>query len=213
MQIVPLTRSSTSKQAGQPPMFPPPGLAGRTPPVHKFMSGPILYIHTYTEWPDYYAFRDHNNLATQCTPDFVELKPHIENRFETKCNGDSNPQDGLQCYSGLSSALPPVVTCLALSKDLENEDFSDFTPVWTSRIEGNSSPFSSLVRLGRDLTGAAGRSGAQPALAPFRRCSGVCCCLCVMLQEVRNTSFPHYYVVPTVKEEEINCTSSSAHSQ
>ena len=25
----------------------------------------LLLYRIYTEWPDYYAFRDHNNLATQ----------------------------------------------------------------------------------------------------------------------------------------------------
>ena len=26
----------------------------------------LLLYRIYTEWPDYYAFRDHNDLATQC---------------------------------------------------------------------------------------------------------------------------------------------------
>lgn len=37
MQIVPSTRSLTSRQASQPPISPPLGQADRTPPVHEFM--------------------------------------------------------------------------------------------------------------------------------------------------------------------------------
>ena len=78
MQIVPSTRSSTSRQAGQLPMSPPPGQAVQTPPMHKFMDWASNYIfnytNTHTEWPDYYAFRDHNNLATQCTNCILEAQ-------------------------------------------------------------------------------------------------------------------------------------------
>ena len=49
MQIVPLTRSSTIRQAGQLPMSPPPGQAGQTPPMHEFMhQASNICTHTNT---------------------------------------------------------------------------------------------------------------------------------------------------------------------
>ena len=71
MQIVPSTTSSTIRQAGQPPMSPPPGQAGPTPTMHEFMhwasnthTHTHTHTHTLTEWPDYYDLLMHNNLAT-----------------------------------------------------------------------------------------------------------------------------------------------------
>ena len=35
----------------------------------------LLLYRIYTEWPDNYAFRDHNNLATQCITNSIPI-PH-----------------------------------------------------------------------------------------------------------------------------------------
>ena len=40
--------------------------AGLTPGGGDNLHIILLLYRIYTEWPDYYAFRDHNNLATQC---------------------------------------------------------------------------------------------------------------------------------------------------
>ena len=39
--------------------------AGQTPGSGDNLHIRLLLYRIYTEWPDYYAFRDHNNLATQ----------------------------------------------------------------------------------------------------------------------------------------------------
>ena len=40
--------------------------AGGTPDRGDNFHISLLLYRIYTEWPDYYAFRDHNNLANQC---------------------------------------------------------------------------------------------------------------------------------------------------
>ena len=40
--------------------------AGQTPGRGDNLHISLLLYRIYTEWPGYYAFRVHNNLATQC---------------------------------------------------------------------------------------------------------------------------------------------------
>ena len=40
--------------------------AGRIPCGGGNLNISLVLYRIYTEWPDYYVFRDHNNLATQC---------------------------------------------------------------------------------------------------------------------------------------------------
>ena len=80
--------------------------AGRTPGWGDNLHISLLSYRIYTEWPYYYAFRDHNNLAIKCI-----CKKNIVNTGFSTIHGFRHPLGVLEYIpvdkEGLNAVLRP----------------------------------------------------------------------------------------------------------